>query len=92
MIRSPRLLLLDEPTQGVDVGARADIYAHIRAAVVDGGAAAIVVSSDFDELLILADRILVLVDGRMAGEAPTASIDRHWIAERVYAVPQEVAA
>jgi ribose transport system ATP-binding protein len=90
--RSPRLLLLDEPTQGVDVGARADIYAHIRTAVVEDGAAAIVVSSDFDELLVLADRILVLVDGRMAGEAETASIDRHWIAERVYAVPEEVAA
>ena len=89
--RSPRLLLLDEPTQGVDVGARADIYAHIRAAVLDG-AAAIVVSSDFDELLILADRVLVLVGGRMAGEAPTASIDRHWLAERVYAISEEVAA
>ncbi len=90
--RSPRLLLLDEPTQGVDVGARADIYAHIRTAVIEGGTAAIVVSSDFDELLILADRVLVLVDGRMAGEAHTASIDGHWIAQRIYAVPEEVAA
>jgi ribose transport system ATP-binding protein len=89
--RSPRLLLLDEPTQGVDVGARADIYAHIRSAVLEG-AAAIVVSSDFDELLILCDRILVLVDGRITAEAPAASIDRHWLAERVYAIPEEAAA
>jgi ribose transport system ATP-binding protein len=86
---APRVLLLDEPTQGVDVGARADIYAQIRGAILEG-AAAILVSSDFDELLMLADRILVLANGRSAGEAPTTSIDRHWLAERVYAIPQEV--
>jgi ribose transport system ATP-binding protein len=89
--RTPRVLLLDEPTQGVDVGARADIYSHIRQAVA-GGAAAIVASSDFDELLLLADRILVLGGGRVVADAPAASIDRHWLAQRVYAVPEEVAA
>jgi ribose transport system ATP-binding protein len=89
--RTPRVLLLDEPTQGVDVGARADIYAQIRGATLDG-AAAIIVSSDFDELLLLADRILVLCGGRIAGSAPSASIDRHWLAERVYAIPEEVPA
>jgi ribose transport system ATP-binding protein len=91
--RTPRVLLLDEPTQGVDVGARADIYAQIRASVLEG-AAAIVVSSDFDELLLLAGRVLVLVAGRVVASAPTASIDRHWLAERVYAIPgsEEVAA
>ena len=87
--RTPKVLLLDEPTQGVDVGARADIYAQIRGAARDG-AAAIIVSSDFDELLLLADRIVVLTDGRIAGSAPTNSIDRHWLAERVFAIPQEV--
>jgi ribose transport system ATP-binding protein len=89
--RTPRLLLLDEPTQGVDVGARADIYAHIRAAVASG-AAAILASSDFDELLLLADRILVLGAGRVVASAPAAAVDRHWLAERVYAVPEEAAA
>jgi ABC-type branched-subunit amino acid transport system ATPase component len=89
LLLDPRVLLLDEPTQGVDVGARADIYAQIRGAILEG-AAAILVSSDFDELLMLADRILVLANGRSAGEAPTTSIDRHWLAERVYAIPQEV--
>ena len=89
--RTPKVLLLDEPTQGVDVGARADIYAQIRGAAREG-ASAIVVSSDFDELLLLADRVLVLVDGRVAGSAATASIDRHWLAQRVFAIPQEVPA
>jgi ribose transport system ATP-binding protein len=86
--RPPKVLLLDEPTQGVDVGARADIYAQIRGATRDG-AAAIIVSSDFDELLLLADRIVVVADGRIVGTAPTKSIDRHWLGERVYAISQE---
>jgi ribose transport system ATP-binding protein len=87
----PRVLLLDEPTQGVDVGARADIHAHIRAAV-ERGSAAVVVSSDVDELLELADRVVVLASGRIVAEGDTASIDRHWLAERVYVAPMEVAA
>jgi ribose transport system ATP-binding protein len=59
---------------------------------VAGGAGAIVASSDFDELLLLANRVLVLGGGRVVADAPAASIDRHWLAERVYAVPEEVAA
>jgi ribose transport system ATP-binding protein len=89
LARAPRVLLLDEPTQGVDVGARADIQAQVRNAV-DAGSAAIVVSSDFDELLQLADRVLVLAGGRVVGEAGTESIDRHWLAERVYVGSTEV--
>jgi ribose transport system ATP-binding protein len=89
--RTPQLLLLDEPTQGVDVGARADIYAQIRVALAEG-ATAIIVSSDFDELLLLTGRIVVLCAGRIAAEAPTDTIDRHWLAERVYAIPEEVPA
>ncbi|HEX6712541.1 MAG TPA: hypothetical protein VF066_04120, partial [Thermoleophilaceae bacterium] len=65
--------------------------AHIRAAV-DGGAAAIVVSSDVDELLELTDRIVVLAAGRMVAEAVTSSVDRHWLAENVYVLPDRVAA
>jgi ribose transport system ATP-binding protein len=91
LTRRPRVLLLDEPTQGVDVGARADIHAQVRAAV-DAGGAAVVVSSDVDELLDLADRIVVLAAGRVVDEAPAGEIDRHWLAERVYTAPAEVAA
>jgi ABC-type sugar transport system ATPase subunit len=64
MAGNPRVLLLDEPTRGVDVGARADIYRLIRAAC-DSGTAVIVASSDLPELLGLADRIAILHQGRL---------------------------
>ncbi len=60
----PRLLILDEPTRGVDVGAKADIYALIEHARAEG-MAVIVVSSELDELFSLADRIAVLRKGQV---------------------------
>jgi ribose transport system ATP-binding protein len=65
----PRVLLLDEPTQGVDVGAQASIYELVRSAA-DRGAAVLVTSSDTKELSMLCDRVLVLRDGRLVGEVP----------------------
>jgi simple sugar transport system ATP-binding protein len=60
-----RLLVLDEPFRGVDLGARADLAALIRSGAVR---AAIVASSDPEEILEVADRILVLAQGRIVGE------------------------
>lgn len=71
---APRLLLLDEPTQGVDVGARAEIHRLVRTAVRDG-AAAVVVSSDYEELVHLADRVVVLVDGEITAEVAGQELD-----------------
>lgn len=65
--RQPRVLLLDEPTQGVDVGARAEIYRHIRRAV-DAGNTALVASSDTEELATICDRVIVLHKGRKVAE------------------------
>ncbi len=59
----PALLLLDEPSQGVDVGARAEIHRIVERAV-DAGAAALVVSSDFEELCLLCDQVIVMRSGR----------------------------
>ena len=60
---APRLLLLDEPTQGVDVGARAEIWDLVRGSVSEG-AAALAVLSDFEELLSVCDRVIVVIGGR----------------------------
>lgn len=63
----PRVLLLDEPTQGVDVGAKASIYRRIRESA-DNGVAVLVASSDAEELVHLCDRVLVFRSGSIAVE------------------------
>jgi len=68
---SPRVLLLDEPTRGVDVGAKAEIHRTIQS-LASAGLACVVVSSDLPEVLALADRILVMREGRLQGELPGA--------------------
>lgn len=67
MGRDTNVLLLDEPTRGIDVGTKAEIYKSIRAAAARG-AAVLLVSSEMPELLALSDRILVMADGRITGE------------------------
>lgn len=62
--RDIRLLLLDEPSRGVDIGARAEIHAIARR-MADAGAAVLMVTSDMDELLALSDRVLVMAGGRI---------------------------
>jgi D-xylose transport system ATP-binding protein len=61
----PKLVLLDEPTRGVDVGARADIYRWIEE-LLTAGVAVLLVSSDLEELMLVSSRVLVLRDGRAA--------------------------
>jgi ABC-type sugar transport system ATPase subunit len=63
--RAPRILILDEPTVGIDVGAKAEIYAILRRER-ERGAAMLVVSSDLEEVMTVADRIGVMVSGRLA--------------------------
>ncbi|WP_168702460.1 sugar ABC transporter ATP-binding protein [Gordonia paraffinivorans] len=75
---NPRLFVLDEPTAGVDVGAKAEIHELVRALTAQG-TAVIVVSSDLEELLSLSDRIAVLRDGTVAGELSAAEADQQTI-------------
>lgn len=63
----PQVLLLDEPTRGVDVGARAEIYQLLRETAA-AGAAVLLISSELPELIGICDRILVMRQGRMTGE------------------------
>ncbi|MCW2741268.1 MAG: sugar transporter ATP-binding protein [Blastococcus sp.] len=67
LARKPKLLILDEPTRGVDVGAKAEIYAVIDELARDG-MAVLIVSSELPELLGLADRIVVMRGGRVSGQ------------------------
>lgn len=62
----PRVILFDEPTRGVDVGAKAEIYEKIRALAADG-VAVMVISSELPEVIALSDRIAVMAQGRIAG-------------------------
>lgn len=72
VLAGSRVLLLDEPTRGVDVGARVEIYELINAVAAAGGAV-LLVSSDLPEVLGMSDRVLVMSGGRLAGELPAAT-------------------
>ena len=74
LLPGPKVLLLDEPTVGVDVGAKAEIY-RLIAALAERGVAIVVVSSEFAELLALSHRVLVMRDGRVSGECDAAVTD-----------------
>jgi ribose transport system ATP-binding protein len=86
--REPKVLLLDEPTQGVDVGARADVYASIRRAV-SGGMAVVLVSSDFDELVNAADRVLVLRGGLIVADLNDEELDSDTLTHLAYTTKPE---
>jgi L-arabinose transport system ATP-binding protein len=75
LARQPQVLILDEPTRGVDVGAKAEIYSIIDHLAAEG-VALLVISSDLPEVLGIADRVVVMQGGRVAGE-----LDRHEASE-----------
>ena len=71
LVQPARVLLLDEPFRGVDLGARRDIGGRLREAA--GAGAVVVASADVDEVLEVADRIVVLVDGAVVRDVPAAT-------------------
>ena len=75
VMKMPKVLMLDEPSKGVDVGARFEIYSIIRD-LASSGAAIVVVSSDFNEVLGLADRILFIREGAMTSIHDNEGIDQ----------------
>jgi ABC-type sugar transport system ATPase subunit len=70
----PEILILDEPTRGIDVGAKVEIYKLIRK-MADEGTAVIVVSSELPEVIGLADRVYIMREGRMVGELHGSDIE-----------------
>ncbi|MFY1681038.1 sugar ABC transporter ATP-binding protein [Micromonospora sp. WMMD730] len=84
LLGDTRLLLLDEPTRGVDVGARAELYRVIRGLAAQG-VGVLLVSSEVPEVLGLADRVLVMREGRMVREAPAGELDENTVLDLVMA-------
>ena len=84
---NPRLLLLDEPTQGVAAHARDEIHGFLRQAAASG-MALIVVSTDFAELAQLCDRVVVIARGRAVSERSGMAIDTHQLTELAHFAPE----
>jgi ABC-type sugar transport system ATPase subunit len=78
LLARPKVLLLDEPTRGIDVGAKADVYALLRRCV-DQGISILLTTSEWEELLALADRILVLRRGKVVAEFDREAASREAI-------------
>jgi ABC-type sugar transport system ATPase subunit len=85
---APRVLILDEPTRGVDVGARAEIHRLIRG-LAEKGLAVLVVSSEPEELPDVCDRVFVMAEGRIVRELAGAAVSRTAIVEASYAEHRE---
>jgi len=83
----PRLLLLDEPTQGVAAHARDEIHGFLRRAA-ESGMALLVVSTDFAELAQLCDRVVVIARGRAVGELAGHAINTHQLTELAHFAPE----
>ncbi|MEH1011832.1 sugar ABC transporter ATP-binding protein [Micromonospora sp. CPCC 206060] len=84
LLGDTRLLLLDEPTRGVDVGARAELYQVIRA-LAARGVGVLLVSSEVPEVLGLADRVLVMREGHVVRAAPAGELDEDTVLDLVMA-------
>ena len=80
LLTDPSVLLLDEPTRGIDIGAKYEIYS-LLADLCAEGMGIIMVSSEMPELLGLSDRIIVMSEGRIAGEVEAASTTQEEIME-----------
>ena len=74
LLSNAKLIILDEPTRGVDVATKVEIY-HLIGGLADEGAAIILISSELPEILGLSDRILVMREGRLAGEFDSVQAD-----------------
>ena len=66
LVLDPKVLIVDEPTRGIDVGAKAEIYRLLRD-LAGQGVAIVMISSDMEEVLLLSDRVAVMCEGRLSG-------------------------
>jgi len=85
---APKVLIVDEPTRGIDVGAKAEIYRLLRA-LADQGVAVIAISSDMEEVLGISDRVAVMREGRLAGILPRDRCSERAIMDMAFAAGAE---
>jgi ABC-type sugar transport system ATPase subunit len=78
----PTVLVLDEPTVGIDVGAKAEIYTKLRA-LRDAGQAVLIISSDLEEVMAISDRIAIMVNGRLEAIHDTGAVSREQIVAEI---------
>jgi ribose transport system ATP-binding protein len=90
LLRKPEIVLLDEPTQGVDISAKAEIWAILRQGIAETGISVLVVSSDFEELAEYADRVLILARGRIVGEVSGPAMTGEMLARAAYGDEERV--
>jgi ribose transport system ATP-binding protein len=84
---NPKVLLLDEPTRGIDIGAKAEVQAVIDELAREG-LAVLLISSEIDELIEGSDRIIVLRDGRVVGELTGDAVDQDTLTATLAASPE----
>ena len=88
---SPRVVLFDEPTRGVDVGAKAEIYRLMRA-LADQGVGVLMISSDMEEVIGVSDRVVVMHEGRIAGSLGREQLSEHAILSLAVGQPEPAGA
>ncbi|MFH8571350.1 sugar ABC transporter ATP-binding protein [Streptomyces sp. NPDC017993] len=87
LLAETRLLILDEPTRGIDVGAKVEIYQLINE-LTAAGCAVLMISSDLPEVLGMSDRVLVMAQGRLAGELPAGQATQDAVMELAVQSPK----
>jgi ribose transport system ATP-binding protein len=89
LAKNPRVLILDEPTRGIDVGAKSEIYGLMRK-LTEQGVGILFISSEMPELLGMCDRILVMYEGRLAGEFYKETMNQHAIMAAATGIKEEL--
>src|SRR5204863_7131630 len=88
LFRNTKIFLFDEPTRGIDVGAKAEVF-EVMDSLARSGAAVLMVSSEMPELLQVADRILVMRQGRLTGELPKGTTQQEIMRRATLALQSE---
>jgi ribose transport system ATP-binding protein len=82
----PRVMIFDEPTRGIDVGAKSEIYSMMRL-LADSGVAILMISSDMEEVIGVSDRIAVMHEGRISGFLERSQLDEHNVLRLAVGLP-----